>query len=258
MNLSRDIQKIRQVPLPDDTALFVRRRDYNENRVFRKPKTPPNAQLLDFDTDPGNSRYNATSVPQEILQEDQIASAIDKVNGGINYSNEASERHWEKETSSVHNKEDLEKSNIAVNTKTNSELMMLGNSNSEENIQDQENILKQCKLHKNAVVRGLLKQQLIRINDLMLPSDTEIKSNRIQTASPSTKPKTQFVQLVPCPEDPDVLIQPLQAYGRIDETKYKDIDFTVPRVGTKKTVTPRKYYTNLNDSDFEFVKHSKK
>lgn len=184
MDLSANIEKIRQVPVPDDNALFIRRQGYNENRVFRKPKTPPNAHLFDLDNDTKDrdgKSYN--SVPQEILHEEQIASAIQRANCR-DYSNETTERHWEKmqrEASSVHNRKDLEVSNIAANGQTSSELSTLESSKSKEdikeNVKDEENILKQCKLNKNAVIRGLLKQHLITVNDLVPPADAENKDS---------------------------------------------------------------------------------
>lgn len=62
------------------------------------------------------------------------------------------------------------------------------------------------------------------------------------------------MKLVPHPEDPDVLINHLQAIGDIDENEYKDIDFTVERIGKKKTVTPQEYYMyETDDSFFDFV-----
>lgn len=65
------------------------------------------------------------------------------------------------------------------------------------------------------------------------------------------------ITLIQCPEDPDVLVRPLQVYG-IDETKYKDIDFTVPHIGKKRIVTPRQFYVQMDDSGFDFVKKDTK
>lgn len=66
------------------------------------------------------------------------------------------------------------------------------------------------------------------------------------------------MKLVPYEEDPDIFMQPIQAYGGIDENKYKDIDFTVPRVGKKTIVTPLQFFLSIDDSDFDFVKKDTK
>lgn len=66
------------------------------------------------------------------------------------------------------------------------------------------------------------------------------------------------MKLVPHPEDPDVLIHPFQAFGDIHEEEYKEIDFTVPRIGKKKTVAPHEYYLyETDDSFFDFVDKKK-
>lgn len=62
------------------------------------------------------------------------------------------------------------------------------------------------------------------------------------------------MELVQCPEDTEVFVQPLQAYGNIDENKYKNIDFTVPHLGKKKIVTPGQFYIHMDNSDFDFIK----
>lgn len=64
--------------------------------------------------------------------------------------------------------------------------------------------------------------------------------------------------LVQCPDDPDVVIQHLQAYGTIDEAKHKNIDFTVPHIGKKKIVTSRRFFVDTDDTDFQFVKKDTK
>lgn len=61
------------------------------------------------------------------------------------------------------------------------------------------------------------------------------------------------VESVPLYEDPDISVHPLQM--GIDEKKFKDIDFTVSRIGKKKTKTPQEYFLEeTNDDYFNFVK----
>lgn len=66
------------------------------------------------------------------------------------------------------------------------------------------------------------------------------------------------IKLVQCPEEPEVFVRPLQAYGSIDENKHKDIDFSVPHIGKKRIITPRQFYVEMDDSDFDFVKNDTK
>lgn len=63
------------------------------------------------------------------------------------------------------------------------------------------------------------------------------------------------VESVPLREDPEIFVHPLQM--GIDTKKFKDLDFTIPRIGKKKKVTPRDYFFEAtDDSYFDFVKQN--
>jgi len=60
------------------------------------------------------------------------------------------------------------------------------------------------------------------------------------------------VESVPLREDPEIFVHPLLGE---DKKKFKDKDFTVTRIGKKKTVTPTQYFLDeTKESHFDFVK----
>lgn len=64
------------------------------------------------------------------------------------------------------------------------------------------------------------------------------------------------VESVPLHEDPEIFVHPLQM--GIDTKKFKDIDFTVARIGRRTKVTPSKYFLEATDDTFfDFVKKKK-
>lgn len=69
-------------------------------------------------------------------------------------------------------------------------------------------------------------------------------------ASKDDKKKTYSPKclLVQDEEDPDLFVHPLA--GKIDYVG----DWVLDRIGTKKTMTPKIYQQNVDDSDFEFKK----
>lgn len=66
-----------------------------------------------------------------------------------------------------------------------------------------------------------------------------------------------YVQSVPHDEEHEVFVHPLQK--GIDVTKYKNIDFTLPRIGKKTKITPKTYFLNRrDDACFDFKKKKEK
>lgn len=101
---------------------------------------------------------------------------------GINYTNEMIEKTLKAKQAATLKSSCLE-NNLSL-TKTNCNC---NNSNVEANnkisisvikfdekkdIEDEENILKRCKLNKNAAIIGLLKSHKISLSDLQIPSDS--------------------------------------------------------------------------------------
>jgi len=61
------------------------------------------------------------------------------------------------------------------------------------------------------------------------------------------------VESVPLREDPEIFVHPLQM--GIDKKQFKNIDFSVSRIGKKKKVTPPDYFLETtDDASFNFVK----
>ncbi|KOX74443.1 hypothetical protein WN51_00426 [Melipona quadrifasciata] len=222
--------------------------------------------LYDFDTSSSQS-YDLSSssqnaLPQEhILHENEIASSIIAANCGINYSNEKLEEHWkmrQKEASLCSKDTSFKKDVQSGNYNDKNLITEVSNENTKiedkDNIENIESILKKCRLNKNAVVRGLLNSQKISINDLYLPNDsTDIKKDNMPDANVPSISQENYTRFVQCPEASEVFVPFLQV-GSIPEDKYKNIDFTVPHIGKKKATTPRQFYVNMDDSEFNFVK----
>ncbi|XP_076633527.1 uncharacterized protein LOC143347839 isoform X2 [Colletes latitarsis] len=278
MNIYSDIDKVTQIPYTDVNSLFVYQGQINSsNRKLTKSKPPRNENLYDFDnaTDMDNQMY--TDEPSEV-NEIEIVSAI-KEFSGTDYTNEMIEKNFNAKQSaaSLNSKEPYVDNNFCfVKTNYNSNNVNVEASDKtsmavikideREHTETEANILKRYKLNKNAAFIGLLKTNKISLSDLQIPNDSKYTKHNSDTSTQneSVSPTSDLTEekysmkLVPYPEDPEVFVQPLQAYGHLDENKYKDINFSVPHLGKKKIITPRQYYVALDDSSFDFVKRDVK
>lgn len=270
MDLYDDIERATRIPFTDDNASFVplkgpsqAMRDRRMNQ--RKLRPPRNLNLVESDKEDADTeeKEEGTERVERILNSHEIAASIKAVNGGLDYSNEFLEQHWKSmKMNMTSSSESLcdqgskidssSPSNCSISSASSSSN---GNRNSKhdnnneavetstQNPGEKEEILKRCKLSRNAAIRSLLSQNKISIDNLQMPKEEQ-------------RPK---IDLVPCPEDPDVFVQPLLAYGKVDESRCKGIDFTVAHIGRKEKVTPRQFYLNqTDDSLFEFVKRKPK
>ncbi|CAK9821530.1 hypothetical protein ANTRET_LOCUS242 [Anthophora retusa] len=270
MSIYTDIQKITKIPETNETALFIRRKEDGRSQKTKKHKSPKNVKLYDYDEDNNNEECNDLSQEYH-LHETEIACSVREANGGISYSNENFEVLWKSKQMEFRNSDSnvLEKDLSSVkslyeddnSTKEIDNEILSDNNNKSYCIEDEESILKMCRLDKNAVIRGLLRNRIISLKDLCASNnciDLKHKSStnvQHEDDFPLSNLNEKYsMKLVPCPEDPEVFVQPLQAYGSIDENEYKDIDFTVPHVGKKTIVTSRQFFINMDDSDFDFVK----
>ncbi|CAL7951293.1 unnamed protein product [Xylocopa violacea] len=264
MNIRADIQRITQIPQTDDNPTFIRRSNPNIFRPkIRKPKPPRNAHLYDQD----DIDINSQKCNEYVFNENEIASSIKEANCGITYANEDLERYWRnRRVKTIINSDDTaSKQNVMLDAESFHETSLLKyDTDEKEAKENKEIILKKCGLHKNAVIRGLLRNHTISLSDLHIPkncSDTTDKhGTNVQNTDVSFSMSTSrdnYVQLVQYPEDPDILMQPLQAYNGIDESKCKHIDFTVPHISKKKIVTARQFFLDAEDSDFDFVEKNK-
>lgn len=246
MSLNTDMQKVTQIPYRDENSSFILQQEYNtmkQNLRMKKFKSPKNEGL--FDNDDDDYLSNLTQEPC-FLPTNEIASSIKEATGGIDYSNEKLEEQWK-----VRQLEASLSSQV-LNKKLDSSLSEI-KTDEKHKIKDEENILKQCKLNKNAAIRGLIKHQLISVKDLEIPVNS---TDSTKMYSPNNLEEDYRMRLVPHKEDPEIFIQPIQAEGGIDASKYKNIDFTVPHIGKKKVVTPRQFFLTMDDSDFNFVKRN--
>ncbi|XP_051165384.1 uncharacterized protein DDB_G0283697-like [Leptopilina boulardi] len=107
------------------------------------------------------------------------------------------------------------------------------------------------RLWKNGVIRGLVKKNIISKSDLVNNTTTNVEEKIPE--EDKKKDHSSNVLLVEDPNDPDLLLHPLLAHGKIE---YEE-EFILERVGKKTTITPRTYYQSLGDKDFEFQKKKK-
>ncbi|KAG6801627.1 hypothetical protein HZU73_03009 [Apis mellifera caucasica] len=266
MNLYAEIQKVTQIPQTDENIVFVRRKDsYEQNLKLKKIKVPQNVNLYDFNDTNDSSREICNTLPSKyLLHENEIASSIKEANYGINYSNEYLQDHWKirQMEASLNIKSNNDCKNSTTEIHKQITILKTDNKNDIDckDIEDKENILKECGLHKNAVIRSLLKSHIISLNDLQIPNNCKnikIKNTNLQNQnifSSNNLLQKDTMKLVQCPEDPEVFVQSLQVHGHIDENKYNDIDFCVPHIGKKQIVTSRQFFINMDDSDFDFIK----
>ncbi|XP_078046868.1 uncharacterized protein LOC144475149 isoform X2 [Augochlora pura] len=235
MSVYKDIQKATQIPYSEENPIFIR---YQKSTLAKKKprinkqQLPRNSNWLtdddddDDDDDDGKKDGNEQKYdsPRELC-EDQIASFIQEANCGVNYSNKNVEEQWRTRQT----RDDL-KSTVKTDCSDNNPL------NKVENIEDEEYLLKKCKLHKNAAIRGLLRNNKISLNDLQTPNKFNNVGEESGTHALSDIPLNDFTEgkysmkLVQCPEEPEVFV----ACGKLDANEYKDIDFTVPRLDLYK------------------------
>ncbi|OAD57512.1 hypothetical protein WN48_01921 [Eufriesea mexicana] len=265
MDLYSDIKKLTQIPQADENVVFIRRKEsyaLKQNQKLKNLKSPPNENLYDLDDSQSYDKSLKCS-----LHENEIASSIHEVNI-MHYANENIEKHWKNRQMKTNSNskdnifpETLVPNNCHENSSTevcNTISMLRTNEN--KRTEDAEDILKKCGLNRNALIKGLLNNHIISVKDLDIPNDyTDVKSKKCinvqkeNVPSENTLYQEDCMKLVQCPEDPEVFVQSLQVHGHIDESKYKNIDFTVPHIGKKNIVTPRQYFINT-DSNFDFIK----
>ncbi|XP_076291286.1 uncharacterized protein LOC143214303 isoform X2 [Lasioglossum baleicum] len=259
MNIYNDIEKVTRIPLTDrpSSSTFICHNTAKRTPKKIKHSPPRNANLYtEDDVGAGDNPQEKEDLPPEV-NAIEILSQIEEANCGINYSNENLEEHWKARQ-------------IQAKLKSSAKIDPVPNnsSNKTEDIEGEEDWLRKSKLHKNAAIRGLLKTHKISLHDLQIPKKSSVlevkKGRETQTQNGNNSSLSDVTEekycmkLVQYPEDPEVYGQPLHVYGKLDENKYKDIDFTVPRIGKKYVVTPRQYYANMDDSGFYFVKKDAK
>nr|KAF7421756.1 hypothetical protein H0235_009592 [Vespula pensylvanica] len=266
INIRDAIVKASQIPRTDEEIYFVRLDkpdqswiDHNMN--LKNIKVPRNIQLIETDTLDTSNNMDS----KYCLNENEILSSIKAVNGGISYSNKFLEYQWK--LKQMRNNLDTENVNTNIsNSKTysncnndvkssNVQIINTDKSKKIENNEDSHSIqevLKQCKLEKNALILGLLNSKQITIEDLQIPSKSNLKHETFHNHSDlQTEDIAVGNHLIQHPDDPDIYIHPLQ----LMEKSKKHANIMLEYVGMKEVVTPKQYYINETDNmSFEFIK----
>ncbi|XP_071554964.1 uncharacterized protein [Temnothorax nylanderi] len=251
MDLRNDIKKATSLTSVDDNAKFYRL--YGLSQAAKDRKMNERKLLEDSDTNSDDSMDIITSKVKPTFDKYEVSAAIREVNGGRDLSN----KHWEESWSR----------NLEMMTKSEKEIPQ--NCSEHDNINQPEAkdlndkyIKQKDRLYRNAAIMGLVRTKKITLQDLIHYDENTARKN-IGNES-ETLHGTAFskyitdgdkcqVESVPLREDPEVFVHPLQM--GIDTKKFKDIDFTVARIGKKTKMTPQAYYLGAtDDSCFEFVK----
>ena len=117
------------------------------------------------------------------------------------------------------------------------------------------NDLQTHKYNKNGVIRGLLKKNYITLEDLKISPNNGAEEEAAGEEAAFSEDYTPSVNLVPHPNDPDLLVHPYEAFGELEYAE----NFVLDRIGTKTTMDKRKYLMKLSDDEdaFNFYKKSK-
>ncbi|XP_011704991.1 PREDICTED: uncharacterized protein LOC105460252 isoform X4 [Wasmannia auropunctata] len=239
MDLRNDIKKATSLGSIEDDAKFYRlhglsqaAKDKKMNE--RKVKKPRNANLVEnFDTE--NDDYmnsNINSKVKPTFDKHDVSAAVREVNGGRDLSNKC----WEETYSKNLNRMETQSKNET-------------SQNSSKHDKETENLPKA----KN-------------LNDKYIKQKDKCDENSARNEDgPDTLHGTAFngcitdcdknqVESVPLREDPEIFVHPLQM--GLDKKQFKHIDFSIPRIGKKKKMTPLEFFLEADDDDFfEFVKN---
>ncbi|KAK2574943.1 hypothetical protein KPH14_008708 [Odynerus spinipes] len=276
MDIHGAIKKATQIPKTNGDASFVRLQkpdqatlDRNMNK--RKLKAPRNIKLIEQDDLPSAELHDWNT--KYTLNENEILSSIKAVNGGVSYSNKSLEDHWKLKQSDCNSNMRHFKANTSTFKSSCSYSNITETSNVEdkksnkpkENIENNEDsnsvheVLKKCKLSKNAVILGLLNSNKITLEDLQIPEKSNFKNEKSQTHSDIQTDDIARKYLLQHPDEPDVYIHSLQMMEKLEKSKGNMTNFIVEHVGVKKTITPQQYYvTETDDTSFKFVKKNVK
>ncbi|XP_046823271.1 putative uncharacterized protein DDB_G0286901 [Vespa crabro] len=196
-----------------------------------------------------NSDYNSDVKSSNVQN---IESSNVQNTESSNVQNTESSNVQNTESSNVQN---TESSNVQKTKSSN--VQNINTDKSRKNIENNEDshsvqeILKQCKLSRNALILGLLNSKQITTEDLHIPS---LKHETFHNQSDlQTEDIAVGNHLIQHPEDPDVYIHPLQLMKKSKDHANLMIDY----VGIKEVVTPKQYYINETDNmSFNFIKRN--
>ncbi|KAI4497852.1 hypothetical protein M0802_006968 [Mischocyttarus mexicanus] len=269
------IMKNTSLPIINKEEYFIQLNKHDRsgsdyNKTSSNVKGPEIVKLVEEDD---VSMSNKNNFPYEI-NENEILSSIKAVNHGISYSNAFLERQWRlrqmnqnfcTETNNTNISSSKSHYSLSSNAEPsniqNTGLSNVQNSNTNqvkkrsENVKDfnsVEEILKQYKLSKNALILGLLNSKQITIKDLQKPIklNTEFKTF-YDEFDYETENMTAGCHLVQLPNEPDIYWHPLRLMDR------SKIHTNVEIFGIRKTLTAKQYYIkNADQISFEFAKRN--
>ncbi|XP_015608111.1 uncharacterized protein LOC107273949 isoform X2 [Cephus cinctus] len=284
MDLREDIKRATKINPSHNSNWHVKSRSQTKNsRPNEKRFTNVN---FEPDEDPSN---HYSSISKIFTCQDEVISNVIEVNGGIDYSNESIEQHLrfrqlqKLNTVNVNDMKYLEES-----TSMNYDIPSYDTSTSDIDLNNI-NIIEDnsCSVKpeneqtgiqmfsRNALISGLIKNEVIRVEDLYIENTIAKENSPIESNSQcesvsddsrclsckddTTSESESLVDynsplLVPHPNEPDFFGHPLQIFGKMEE---QGIDFTIPSAGVKKTVTPRQFFMNIPESTFAFVSKKK-
>ncbi|KYM80461.1 hypothetical protein ALC53_09011 [Atta colombica] len=260
MDLRNDIKKATALISSDNDAKFyllqepsqaTKDKKMNE-RPVRKPR---NIHLLeDSDSSENNDMdVNICSRVKPTFDKHEVSVAVKEVNGGRDLSN----KHWE-ESFFRNLKEMMQcEKNISQNSSKYDNIKV--NQLKTNNLNDR-CIKQKDKLYRNAAFMGLLKTNKISLQDLIMNENPIRKKDELETMhereitfNGCMDSDKCHVESVPLREDPEIYVHPLQM--GIDEKQFKNIDFSVSRIGKKIKVTPQEHFLGTtDDASFNFVK----
>lgn len=188
MSLCKDIEKATHMNWNNDHTLFVQTTDRftesdNLSKLHKKP--PKNENIFEND-----AIENCNFIMSQCnINEREIDAYISMANGGVNYSNECIEEHWksrqqeatENEQEEEENNQpcssqnkDMDNGNMATETGSQSD-----HSNNEitmhnHNLEHVEEVLRKCRLNRNAAIHGLIKEHIIKLEDLNIPGESSV------------------------------------------------------------------------------------
>ncbi|KAM0730142.1 hypothetical protein ACS0PU_004019 [Formica fusca] len=262
MNIRENIKKATSLDYVDNNATFFRLPGLSQaakDRMMndRKVKKPKNIHLLeDSDNDSEVIDNFMNNKVKPTFDKHAISAAIKEVNGGRDLSNEHWEKYYEKCL------EDIINSEKEISQKTSDHNNVTACSGNQSEDLNDIYIKQKHKLSRNAAIMSLLRKKQISLEDIIIPSKTSTKKDELEALCEMTDGCIMdngeynddgHVESVPLYEDPDISVHPLQM--GINEKKFKDIDFTVSRIGKKKTETPKEYFLEETSDDyFNFVK----
>ncbi|XP_066591135.1 uncharacterized protein [Prorops nasuta] len=223
MNVYDDINKHTQIAqLNDKSPKFHKKK--NEKT---KQQSIPKARGVFYAYDENDQGNDLSDINKPIFDPRIIANSLKNAIGTIAGSDDNFYDYVRSRQLDKSKYDSVEKSKECKSRVNDFKTDTISNPDGNNSLQAVSDVLRRCKLHKNCAIQSLLKHNIISINDLEIPDES---SSQYTVNSYYSDISRNNLNLVEHPEDPDILINEILAYGGIDQTKHKDLDFTVDYV----------------------------